>query len=146
MFDNILVLCLGNICRSPIAEYLLRDYLTKKNLDIYVNSAGLTAMEGWPAHEISRALMQERGLDLSAHRAKQVTTQHVTQANLILVMDDIQRQMLSKDFPQSAGKTFRIGEFTNTDIPDPYGEPIPAFRHAFALIDAGLQSWYSQLK
>lgn len=146
MFKNVLVLCLGNICRSPIAEYLLRDFAKKNNLDLNIDSAGLTAMVGWPAHEYSIQIMQEHNIDLTAHRAKQVETQHVIQADLILVMDDIQRQMLARDFSHSSGKTFRIGEFTKVDIPDPYGEAFPAFQNAFKLISESLEPWYLQLK
>jgi protein-tyrosine phosphatase len=146
MFNHVLVLCLGNICRSPIAEYLLRDFTLKQKPGLIINSAGLTAMVGWPAHEHSVQLMQERNIDLSAHRAKQVTGEHVNAADLILVMDDQQRQMLTHDFPQSSGKTYRLGEFTDQDIPDPYGEPFPAFQHAFELIRTSLEPWYTQLK
>lgn len=146
MFKNVLVLCLGNICRSPIAEYLLRDFADKHQPDLSIDSAGLTAMVNWPAHEHSIAIMQARGIDLSHHRAKQVTSTHVNAADLILVMDDQQRQMLAAEFPQSAGKTFRLGEFTSFDIPDPYGEPFSAFENAFTLINKSLESWYLQLK
>ncbi len=146
MFQNILVLCLGNICRSPIVEYLLKDFSQKNNLNLNIDSAGITAMEGWPAHELSVQIMQAQGIDMNAHRAKQVTAAHVNAADLVLVMDDIQRHDLAKMFPQAAGKTFRIGEFTHENIPDPYGEPFTAFEHAFRLITEGLEHWYAQLK
>jgi protein-tyrosine phosphatase len=146
MFQNILVLCLGNICRSPIAEYLLKDFAKKNNLNLNVDSAGITALAGYPAHELSVHIMQEQGIDMTEHRAKQVTAAHVKAADLILVMDDTQRHDLAKMFPQAAGKTFRIGEFTSENIPDPYGEPFTAFEHAFSLIAKGLEPWYAELK
>ena len=146
MFQNILVLCLGNICRSPIAEYLLKDFSQKNHLNLNIDSAGITALVGWPAHELSVQIMQAQGIDMSAHRAKQVTAAHVNAADLILVMDDTQRHDLAKTFPQAAGKAFRLGEFTGANIPDPYGEPFTAFEHAFSLISEGLEPWYAQLK
>ena len=66
MIRHILVVCVGNICRSPMAEALLRDALREQQ-DIIVESAGLGALVDHPASEYAVTLMRERGLDISRH-------------------------------------------------------------------------------
>jgi protein-tyrosine phosphatase len=73
MLNRILVVCIGNICRSPMAESLLAQRLSGRSPDIWVGSAGLAALVGRPADPIAQTLMQERGLAISDHRARQIT-------------------------------------------------------------------------
>src|SRR5512136_1311836 len=86
MIDRVLVVCVGNICRSPMAEALLRARLGHwPRFD--VSSAGLSALVGRPADESTVALMRERGIDISAHRARQLTPRLVAGSDLVLVME-----------------------------------------------------------
>ena len=82
---NILVVCTGNICRSPTGEYLLKKGLG----DGYnVMSAGLGALVDHPAHEISQKIAMEHGIDMSAHRARQINLDILKWADLVLVMEN----------------------------------------------------------
>jgi protein-tyrosine phosphatase len=138
---SILVVCEGNICRSPMAQGLLAAALPQ----VQVHSAGLGAMIGSPAEETAVRLMQARGIDISAHRATQITRQMCVQADMVLVMDADQRKRLEAMYPQACGRVFRVGEYSKRDIPDPYRQPERAFRDALSLIDEGLREWLQRI-
>ncbi|MBP6133345.1 MAG: low molecular weight phosphotyrosine protein phosphatase, partial [Thauera sp.] len=73
MFDKILTLCTGNICRSPLAEFLLRDRLAARGRAATVASAGIGALVGHPADETTQRVALRHGIDLSPHVARQLT-------------------------------------------------------------------------
>src|SRR5690606_19571912 len=106
MIQSILVVCIGNICRSPMAEGLLKQRLPEK----HIYSAGLGALVGHPADPLAIELMQQQGVDISDHRAQQINAQLVNQADLVLVMDLEQKRHVEKHYPASRGKVFRLGE------------------------------------
>ena len=139
--QNILVLCIGNICRSPIAEGLLKQALPTKT----VRSAGLSALVGHPADPLSVQLMAERGIDISGHRAQLISLQLVREADLILTMDREQKRAVESQYVEARGKVFRLGEFGNYDIADPYREGIDSFRAAYRLIDEGVNVFVQRL-
>jgi protein-tyrosine phosphatase len=108
--NTVLVVCIGNICRSPMAEALLALALP----GMTIQSAGLGAVIGAPADPISIALMAEAGLDISTHRGQQISTPLVMNAELVLVMDRQQQQEVHRRYPTSAGKVFCLGEQLNS--------------------------------
>jgi len=138
---QILVVCEGNICRSPMAQGLLAAALPQ----VQVRSAGLGALVGMPADETAIRLMQARGVDISAHRAIQITRAMCVEADVVLVMDAGQRKRLEALYPQACGRVFRVGEYTQSDIPDPYRQSEAAFRDALSLIDEGLREWLHRI-
>jgi protein-tyrosine phosphatase len=138
---NILVLCVGNICRSPMAEGILRQALPNRN----VYSAGISALIGKPADPFSVQLMAEQGIDISQHRAQQISASLVSQAELILVMDQEQKKYVETQYVGARGKVFRLGEGGKFDVPDPYREGLDSFRAAYRLIDEGVKIWVDQL-
>jgi protein-tyrosine phosphatase len=140
--NTILVVCIGNICRSPMAAALLSRALP----GMAVHSAGLGAMIGAPADPISTALMAAAGLDIAAHRAQQINTPLVTYAELVLVMDRQQKQEVHRRYPTSAGKVFCLGEHDGVDIPDPYRQPRSSFEHALRLIEQSVDSWVPPIR
>jgi protein-tyrosine phosphatase len=139
--NAILVLCIGNICRSPMAEAMLKRELPGRT----IRSAGLGALIGKPADPLSVQLMAEQGIDIGAHRAQQISATLVAQAELILVMDTKQKKYVETQYVGSRGKVFRLGEAAKVDIPDPYREGIDSFRAAHLLIDAGVKAWVEQI-
>jgi protein-tyrosine phosphatase len=139
---NILVLCVGNICRSPMAEALLTRALPGR----HVHSAGVGALIGNEADPLSVQLMQDVGLDITRHRARQISSVLVAAADLILVMDLEQKRFVESRYVSARGKVFRLGESAKVDIPDPYRQGIESFREAYALINDGVVFWADQLE
>ncbi|OAK61369.1 protein tyrosine phosphatase [Variovorax paradoxus] len=139
---SVLVACIGNICRSPMAQALLASALPR----LQVLSAGLDALVGQPADAWSRELMAQRGLDIEAHRARQLTAAMCQEADLILVMDEAQRHYLHQRYPLTRGKLFRLGEAAGMDVPDPYRSGRPAFERSLQIIDAGTAAWVERIR
>lgn len=139
---HILTLCLGNICRSPLAAALLARELPEHT----ISSAGLGALVGNPADPLSVEVGAANGLNIHAHRAQQVTRWLCQQAELILVMDPVQKQQLEQQFPVVRGKVFNLGQFGQFDIADPYQQPIEAFDSAYAAIAQGVADWAPRIR
>jgi protein-tyrosine-phosphatase len=115
---KILFVCTGNICRSPMAEGLLK----KMRSDFSVSSAGVSSMDGWNATPEAIDVMMERGIDISGHSARQVTGEMVNDADLVLTMTERHKKLLTTDYPEAEAKIFTLKEFAGTgiDIEDPY--------------------------
>jgi protein-tyrosine phosphatase len=139
--DNILILCIGNICRSPMAAALMQHARPSTR----VVSAGLAACTGWPADPWAVKLMDEQGIDISAHRGQQVSIALLGRADLVLVMDTAQQRKLESLYPAGYGKISRLCQLSGQDVPDPYGEGGHAFRFALGLIEAGVAEWADRL-
>jgi protein-tyrosine phosphatase len=139
MFNSILVVCVGNICRSPMAEALLRKAIESRG--IAVSSAGIGALVGHAADETAQALMLERGIDISCHRARQLDGQLVREADLILVMEQWQQKEIDTHYPTARGKVHCLGKWSDFEIPDPYRRPRQAFEAALESIDQGINDW-----
>ena len=127
-----------------MAEALLRDALRDKD-GISVESAGLGALVGEPASEHAIALMQERGLEITGHRARQIAPDMVHAADLVLVMEAGHKRVLDANEPESRGKIYRLGEWQERDIEDPYRQPRVAFEEALTDIDAGVREWVRRI-
>lgn len=145
MFKNILFICTGNICRSPMAEALLISHLKNAYPEILIHSAGLAAVVDHGAVNIAQELMLQRGLDISAHRARQASPQILFAADLILTMSSRQQKQIESKLPAVCGKVHRLGKWDSYDIPDPYQRPKSAFENALILIDQGIDSWCKKL-
>jgi protein-tyrosine phosphatase len=146
LFNQILVVCVGNICRSPMAEAVLKDALAKANRpNCHVSSAGLGALVGCQADPIAIRLMSARGLDIAPHRACQINSEMIRKANLILVMEAAHKVEIENKERSAKGKVFRLGEWGGFDVPDPYRLDLPAFEAALALIDKGVNQWMEKL-
>ncbi|OYU12415.1 MAG: protein tyrosine phosphatase [Comamonadaceae bacterium PBBC1] len=139
---HILTLCVGNICRSPLAQALLARELPEH----HVRSAGLSAMVGYPADPEVIRVAREQGLELQAHRAQQVTSVMCQQAELILVMEQEHKTQLEQLYPQVRGKVFRLGLYGQFDIADPYRQSSEAFDTAYQGIAQGVALWLPRIK
>ncbi len=140
--QNVLVLCIGNICRSPIAEALLRQQFPDKT----ISSAGLGALVGYPADPLSIEVSAEQGVDLSAHRARQLSSWMCQAADLILVMEQRHKVEVEQLHPLVRGKVFRLGELGKFDIEDPHRKPREAFDTAYAHIARGVADWVPRIR
>ncbi|WP_199507194.1 MULTISPECIES: low molecular weight protein-tyrosine-phosphatase [unclassified Psychrobacter] len=140
-FNNILVVCVGNICRSPIGEALLKQHYPSKHID----SAGLSAVVGSGADAKALAVMAEDGVDMSNHIAKQINEDLVKRADLILTMSISQTKWIEDQWPHCRGKTFRIGHWIDKDVADPYGHDEFAFDTAKQDIISSLNQWFNKI-
>ena len=140
-FDNILVVCVGNICRSPIAEALLAKHYPKK----HIHSAGLSALVGNGADPKSQEVMKPYNIDMSEHVAKQIDEKLVSKADLILTMSDGQTKWIEGKWPHCRGKTFKIGHWNDKDIADPYQHELSLFEVARKDIVESIQPWIEKL-
>ena len=138
---SILVLCIGNICRSPIAEAMIKKEFPDKT----VWSAGLGALVGNPADPMSVELAQGDGYDLSKHRAQQIAGWMCQQAELIFVMEKNQKAELERRFPMTKGKVFALGSIGNFEIADPYRQNRDAFESAYSAIAKGVADWVPRI-
>lgn len=141
MFKKVLMVCIGNICRSPAAEGMLKAHVVKHNLNVTVASAGISAMVDYPAAENSQLVMKERGIDISAHRARQITQELILEHDLILVMEEEHKEYLERNYPFAKGKIQTLGRWQNQDIADPYKQPLDSFEHMATLINTLLNDW-----
>jgi protein-tyrosine phosphatase len=136
--SSILVVCKGNICRSPIGEAAVRSAAEAAAIEIEVDSAGVAADVGWPpeAHAITAGA--EAGL-VVAGRARQITAADFSRFDLVLAMDSwVERRLRHL---AAAGTEERIRMFMSfdpaaesLDVPDPYGAPLVTYRRAVAMI------------
>ena len=145
MYERILVVCTGNICRSPIAEFLLRDALVKAGRNPEVRSAGVGALVNHPADAMAIEIMQERGLDLGSHKAQQATVNLCRWAELVLVMEAHHREELGNIDPTVRGKTFLLGHWQKFEVPDPYQRSRAVWDDSIKLIDEGVNAWVKRL-
>ena len=134
---SVMLVCIGNICRSPMAEGLLRQQLPA----LRVYSSGVGAMVGMPATDDSVALLKGLDVDISAHRAQQINAFLTQSANLILTAELAQKQHIERQYPQSRGRVFRICEQLRQDIPDPYRRDLSQYEQSLALIQQGIADW-----
>lgn len=139
---HILILCVGNICRSPIAEALLKQEFPEKK----IWSAGLGALVGSPADPLSVEVAAAHGVDMSAHRAQQLASWMCQAADLILVMEQFQKTEVEQQYPLVRGKVFRLGELGKFDIADPYRQPVAAFDTAYKAIAVGVANWAQRIR
>lgn len=142
MIDNILTVCTGNICRSPLAEALLAREMPGKG----IASAGVAALIGEPADPNAVAVAEDAGLDLSGHRAQQITAGMAREFDLILAMNRDHRIWLMRQIPAASGKVYLLGHWDEgVEVPDPYLLERRAFEEVFEQIRQHIESWRQRL-
>ncbi|MCQ8433811.1 protein tyrosine phosphatase [Klebsiella pneumoniae] len=142
MFESILVVCTGNICRSPIGERFLRMKLPSKKID----SAGTGALVGNPADGSAEKVALSHGFSLDGHVAKQFTSSLSRQYDLILVMEKMHIEQIGLIAPEARGKCMLFGHWLEQrDIPDPYRKSYEAFFSVYKLIEQAGNLWVQKL-
>jgi protein arginine phosphatase len=136
---RILLVCTGNICRSPMAAAIMRrEFERRSALEYHVTSAGTGAWDGASASEGAYLVGLENELDLSQHRAALVTRELIEKMDLILTMARHHRTRV--DDLGGEGKTFLLGEFAGRDgedaeVADPFGSSLEVYRKTYKTLD-----------
>ncbi len=134
---NILVVCIGNICRSPMAEYFLKQEFP----ELHIESAGISGLTGHTADEKAQLCMQRLGVDMQSHIAKKLNAELIKKADLVLVMSLNQQKHIEQSWPFAKGKTFRLGHWQNKNVPDPYQHDQQIFDETCELIQSCIADW-----
>ncbi|HLB41638.1 MAG TPA: low molecular weight protein-tyrosine-phosphatase [Gammaproteobacteria bacterium] len=142
---SILVVCQGNICRSPMAEGFIFHQLNTSDSSMDISSAGLAAVVNNPAEPKAHITMQKYGIDISKHRARQVTNELVRKAELILVMTKRQLMVLEHQFLFVKGKAFLLGYWQGIEISDPLGQTLNEFENVYQQIELAWQGWKTRI-
>ena len=145
MPQSVLIVCVGNICRSPMGEYLLRNIIQKSGLDLSVSSAGIGALVGHGADELAVEVMSDNGVDVSAHRARQLDERLVKNNELILVMEHWQQKEIERLYSFSRGRVHLLGKWGGIEIDDPYKMPKSQFVEAYEKIERSCLKWSEKL-
>ena len=139
---SILVVCVGNICRSPVGERLLQRGLP----GVAVSSAGLGAVVGHGADRTTTEAAEAIGLSLEGHVARQFTGEIGRQAELILVMEAEHRRAIAERHPELSGKVMLFDHWLGAKgVPDPHGRPLKAHRDAVDRLVAAADAWIEKL-
>ncbi|HLK29413.1 MAG TPA: low molecular weight protein-tyrosine-phosphatase [Puia sp.] len=139
---KILMVCLGNICRSPLAEGILEDKIKKSGLDWTVDSAGTNGYHvGEAPHELSQKVALQHGIDINKQRARKFTAEDFNNFDKIYAMaDDVMDEMR-----RIAGKKFDASKVDllmnelypgkDMDVPDPWSGPESGYHQVYKMID-----------
>ncbi len=138
---HVLVVCTGNLCRSPMAEYWLRQQVP----GLSVSSAGLHALVGQHIDPTTLRVLHSHGLEASAHRARQLAIWMVQNASLVLTAELRHKQHIERLYPHSRGRVVRMDEHLQQDIADPHRKSQAEHEHSFEHIRQALQPWVHKI-
>ena len=144
----ILVVCKGNICRSPLAEAYLKAQVKQKGLPIEICSAGLETSFGKPAHPFAQVVGTQGGLVLNQHATQPLHKEQVERADIILVMEWRQRNRIVRLYPQARPKVFLLRQFYDQsarEVADPYSGTLEDFQTCFSMIKAACDVLIAQM-
>lgn len=138
VFNSILVVCVGNICRSPTGAAMLRNLFPDKK----ISSAGISAVVGHDVDPMARRVAELHGLSIEPHSAQQLTSSICYEFDLILVMEKKHIEAVSEISQSSRGKTMLFAHWLDKrDIDDPYRKSQEAFEHVYQLMFQSAEKW-----
>ncbi len=148
---KVLFVCMGNFCRSPMAEGVVRAKLGEAGLShVEVASAGTQAFHaGRPPDPRAQGLLARKGIDISGHRVRRVTLEALREADLVLVMDNMDYASVTALIPESRAKVRLFLDYApamgTREIPDPYYGAPQGFEQALDLIEAAAEGLIAAL-
>jgi len=142
---NLLVLCTGNICRSPVAEAIFQKMCVGYNVSI--DSAGVGAPIGVSPDPLAAAKALELGYSIRPEKkSRQVSLLDIQKADLILVMENFQKREICNRSSAAAGKTFLLGHWTGGEIDDPIGKDAEFFTSNVQTLELACRAWVGQMQ
>jgi protein-tyrosine-phosphatase len=127
-----------------MAEGMLREMLPGDHLDdVEVRSVGTANLEGMPPTDHAISVTLHHGVDISAHRSSGLTRLALEQADLVLVMTAIHRELIIELDPTAADRTFLLSDYadgSDIDVPDPIGGSVEEYEVVFDMLDGYLRS------
>ncbi len=143
MIRNVLVVCVGNICRSPLGERLLQAAVP----GAVIRSAGIGALVGHAADRDASDVAGRHGISLDGHVARQFDAALAREADLILVMESGHKAQIAREFPQVSGKTMLFDHWVGAKgISDPYQKSQAFHEAVFGQIEVAAAAWADRLK
>ncbi|NOR61296.1 MAG: hypothetical protein GQ535_02230 [Rhodobacteraceae bacterium] len=142
MIASVLVVCVGNICRSPAGERIL----AKSCPALRIESAGIAALEGHAADETMSEISGQHGVDLGGHIARQFTAEMAAGFDLILALEKGHIRVINEKAPTVSGKTMLLGQWLSApEIADPYRKSDEFHRLVFDQVSAACAAWAQKL-
>lgn len=146
----ILLICTGNLCRSPFAAHYMQRCIEQIGAGAETFSRGLVALPGQRPPPTAQKVAKEFGIDLSTHVAQPLLGLDLERAGLVLVMEPSQRQRIGGMRPAAIGKVFLLSHaapppLTDTPVTDPMGRSEEDFRHVYAQIKDYVEAWVQRL-
>lgn len=143
---HITFICSGNICRSPMAEAIAREMLERAKAPCRVSSAGTLGIEDRPADEKAVHALFMLGIDLTAHRSRGVSAEHLRETDAIVVMAEEHAEVVTHLDPSAGGRLHRLWEFTDDpgdllEIRDPIGRDLEDFIACRDALIECLRNW-----
>lgn len=141
--DEIIFICTGNTCRSPMAEGLFRAHGGEEATGLTASSAGIFTVDGIPVTKNAVTAAKEFGADITKHISRHLTTDMARNAKYLVCMTAMHYDTICARYPGSEPKLFTL---LPTDIIDPFGGDLDVYRRAAAQIDQGVQSIIERLR
>ena len=142
MFSSVLVVCVGNICRSPLGERLLAQACP----NLRVESAGIGALVGHAADKTASEVAASHGVSLEGHVARQFTSELAADFDLIIVLEKGHKRVVVNKAPEVSGKTMLFGQWVGQkDIADPYRKSREFHEEVFQQIKNAADGWVEKL-
>lgn len=142
MISSVLIVCVGNVCRSPIGERLL----ARDCPDIRVESAGLGALEGHSIDKDAAEVAKPAGVNVENHSARQFSSELASKFDLVLVMERNHLKAIAAQAPHLSGKAMLYGHWIDgADISDPYRKSQEFHQAVFNKLEAACAGWAKKL-